>query len=114
MPPNVQSPVHIHKPVAVPDGVNGKGVSSGGFSIMCRRQVGRRRIFVQTDTGNVLGIELDRADKVESVKKKVQAAFCVPTEQSDLVFGDLVLDKDLSGVRNDSPLLLTRDRKSVV
>jgi hypothetical protein len=51
MPPNVQSPVHIHKPVAVPDGVNGKGVSSGGFSIMCRRQVGRRRIFVQTDTG---------------------------------------------------------------
>ncbi|CAM6013712.1 unnamed protein product [Sphagnum balticum] len=109
MPPNVQSPVHIHKPVAVPDGVNGKGVSSGGFSIMCRRQVGRRRIFVQTDTGNVLGIELDRADKVESVKKKVQAAFCVPTEQSDLVFGDLVLDKDLSGVRNDSPLLLTRN-----
>jgi len=60
------------------------------------------------NAGSVLGIELDRADKVESVKKKVQAAFCVPTEQSDLVFGDLVLDKDLSGVRNDVPLLLTR------
>ncbi len=65
--------------------------------------------MVLVNAGNVLGIELDRADKVESVKKKVQAAFCVPTEQSDLVFGDLVLDKDLSGVRNDSPLLLTRN-----
>jgi hypothetical protein len=58
--------------------------------------------------GNVLGIELDRADKVESVKKKVQAAFGVPTEQSTLVFGDQVLDKDLSEIRGDAPLLLTR------
>ena len=60
------------------------------------------------NAGNVLGIELDRADKVESVKKKVQAAFGVPTEQSTLVFGDHVLDKDLSEIRGDAPLLLTR------
>lgn len=58
--------------------------------------------------GNVLGIELDRADKVESVKKKIQAAFGVPTEHSALVFGDLILDKDLSEIRSDAPLLLTK------
>lgn len=42
------------------------------------------------------------------MKKKVQAAFGVPTEQSTLVFGDHVLDKDLSEIRGDAPLLLTR------
>lgn len=63
------------------------------------------------NAGNVLGIELDRADQVESVKKKVQAAFGVPTEQTNLIFGDLILKKDLSEIRNDSPLLL---RKSIL
>ncbi|KAJ7524849.1 hypothetical protein O6H91_17G024600 [Diphasiastrum complanatum] len=72
------------------------------------REVGRRRIFVQVDTGNVLGLELDRDEKVQSVKKKVQAALCVPTEQSSLVFGDHELQNDLRQVRNDSPLLLAR------
>ncbi len=52
MPPNVQSPVQVQKAVAVPDGVNSKGLSPGGFPNVCRRQVGRRRIFVQTDTGS--------------------------------------------------------------
>jgi hypothetical protein len=51
---------------------------------------------------------LDRADNALSVKKKVQAAFGVPTEQSTLVFGDHILDKDLSEIRGDAPLLLTR------
>lgn len=56
----------------------------------------------------MLGIELDRGDKVDSVKKKVQAAFGVPTEQSTLIYGDHILDKDLSEVRNDAPVLLTK------
>lgn len=106
MPSNVRSPVQVQTPVAVPDGVHGG--AHANFASSCSRAVGRRRIFVQTDTGNVLGIELDRADKVQSVKKKVQALLSVPTEQSALIFGDLVLDKDLSEVRNDAPLLLTR------
>ena len=66
---------------------------------------------MNVNAGNVLGIELDRADKVESVKKKVQAAFGVPTEQTNLIFGDLILKKDSSEIRNDSPLLL---RKSIL
>lgn len=111
MPPHVRSPVQIQTPVSVPDGLHYTGNHQGGSSIALNlggRQVGRRRIFVQVDTGNVLGIELDRADKVDAVKKKVQAALCVPTEQSALLFGDHVLEKDLSEIRQDCPLLLTR------
>ncbi|KAL3700108.1 hypothetical protein R1sor_018130 [Riccia sorocarpa] len=112
MPPHVRSPVQIQTPVAVPDGTHFKGTGpSGGHSQMLSlggRQVGRRRIYVQIDTGNVCPIELDRADQAGTVKKKVQEKLGVPTEQSALVFGDHILEKDLSGVRNDSPLLLTR------
>ncbi|CAM6092758.1 unnamed protein product [Calypogeia fissa] len=111
MPPHVRSPVQIQTPVAVPDGLHYTGAHQGGSNVSLNlgsRQVGRRRIFVQVDTGNVLGIELDRADKVDAVKKKVQAALCVPTDQSALVFGDHVLEKDLSEIRHDCPLLLTR------
>ncbi|KAH9299668.1 hypothetical protein KI387_031350 [Taxus chinensis] len=68
----------------------------------------RRRVFVQTDTGSVLGIELDRADNAHTVKKKMQLALNVPTEESALTFGDLVLKNDLSVVRNDAALRLTR------
>ncbi|XP_010257911.1 PREDICTED: phosphatidylinositol 4-kinase gamma 7 isoform X2 [Nelumbo nucifera] len=70
---------------------------------------GRRRVFVQTDTGCVLGLELDRSDNVHTVKRRLQIALNVPTEESSLTFGDLVLKNDLSAVRNDSPLLLTRN-----
>ncbi|KAJ8461305.1 hypothetical protein OPV22_034231 [Ensete ventricosum] len=70
---------------------------------------GRRRVFVQTETGCVLGIELDRADNAHTVKRRLQIALNVPTDESSLTFGDLVLKNDLSGVRNDSPLLLTRN-----
>ncbi|PKA46325.1 putative phosphatidylinositol 4-kinase type 2-beta [Apostasia shenzhenica] len=73
------------------------------------RPVGRRRVFVQTETGCVLGIELDRRDSAHTVKRKLQVALNVPTEESSLTFGDLVLTNDLSAVRNDSPLLLTRN-----
>lgn len=66
-------------------------------------------MFVQTDTGCVLGIELDRGDNAHTVKRKLQVALNVPTEESSLTFGDRVLKNDLSDVRNDSPLLLTRN-----
>lgn len=106
MPPSVDSPVQTQLPLPVPDGVLGSArIGSGGI---CTRPVGRRRIFVQTDTGSVLGIELDRADNVQTVKKKMQNMLNVPTEQTALVFGDTILKSDLSELRNDSPLLLTR------
>ncbi|KAI5081374.1 hypothetical protein GOP47_0004557 [Adiantum capillus-veneris] len=107
MPPSVESPVQARIPIPVPDGVLGSGKKgSGGVQT---RPVGRRRIFVQTDTGSVLGIELDRADNAQTVKKKMQAMLNVPTEQTALMFGDTVFKGDLSEVRNDSPLLLTRE-----
>ncbi|CAG7864682.1 unnamed protein product [Brassica rapa] len=71
--------------------------------------VGRRRVFVQTETGCVLGLELDRSDNAHTVKRKLQVALNFPTEESSLTFGDLVLNNDLTSVRNDSPLLLTRN-----
>ncbi|KAF5443468.1 hypothetical protein F2P56_036022 [Juglans regia] len=70
---------------------------------------GRRRVFVQTETGCVLGMELDRGDNVHTVKRRLQLALNFPTEESSLTFGDIVLENDLSAVRNDSPLLLTRN-----
>eukprot|EP00250_Pteridium_aquilinum_P010837 c19661_g2_i1 orf=1-1401(-) len=97
MPRSVDSPVQTRIPIPVPDGVLGT------------RPVGRRRIFVQTDTGSVLGIEIDRADSVQTVKKKMQTLLNVPTEQTALVFGDTVVKGDLSELRNASPLLLTRE-----
>ncbi|XP_024530026.1 phosphatidylinositol 4-kinase gamma 6 [Selaginella moellendorffii] len=100
-----QGPVQIQKPMALPEVCYG-GLS--GIHAAQLREVGRRRIIVQIDTGNVLGLELDRSEKVQSVKKKVQAALSVPTEQSALVFGDHVIEDDLSEVRSDTPLLLTR------
>lgn len=107
MPPSVGSPVKTRFPLPVPDGVLGGGrTGSGGI---CTRPVGCRRIFVQTDTGSVLGIELDQTDNVQTVKKKMQTILNVPTEQTTLVFGGTVLKSDLSEVRNDSPVLLTRE-----
>lgn len=96
------SPVRLQVPVPVPDRVYGELPS------MYRREMGLRRIFVQTDIGNVLGIEVDRDDRVQTIKKKLQVALCLPTEQSALTFGDVVLEHDFNEVRNDSPLLLTR------
>ncbi|XVF11727.1 hypothetical protein REPUB_Repub08aG0052600 [Reevesia pubescens] len=68
-----------------------------------------RRVFVQTETGSVLGLELDRNDNAHTVKKRLQLALNVPTDESSLTFGDLTLNNDLSAIRNDSPLLLTRN-----
>ncbi|XP_056164579.1 phosphatidylinositol 4-kinase gamma 7-like [Syzygium oleosum] len=69
----------------------------------------RRRVFVQTEKGCVLGMELDRSDNAHTVKRRLQLALNLPIEQSSLTFGDKVLKNDLSDVLNDSPLLLTRN-----
>lgn len=74
-----------------------------------KQPAGRRRVFVQTEKGCVLGMELDRGDNAHTVKRRLQLALNVPTEESSLTFGDIVLKNDLSAVRNDSPLLLTRN-----
>ncbi|KAI3731649.1 hypothetical protein L1987_62838 [Smallanthus sonchifolius] len=73
------------------------------------KPTGRRRVFVQTESGCVLGMELDRTDNVHMVKRRLQIALNVPIEDSSLTFGDTVLTNDLSAIRNDSPLLLTRN-----
>uniref|UniRef100_A0A7N0R865 1-phosphatidylinositol 4-kinase n=1 Tax=Kalanchoe fedtschenkoi TaxID=63787 RepID=A0A7N0R865_KALFE len=70
---------------------------------------GRRRVFVQTESGCVLGMDLEREDNAHTVKRKLQLAFNVCTEESSLTFGDHILNNDLSAVRKDSPLLLTRN-----
>ncbi|XP_035836779.1 phosphatidylinositol 4-kinase gamma 7 [Helianthus annuus] len=74
-----------------------------------RKPTGTRRVFVQTESGCVLGMELDRNDNVHMVKRRLQVALNVPIEESSLTFGDMVLKNDLSAIRNDSPLLLTRN-----
>ncbi|KAK7360710.1 hypothetical protein VNO77_02719 [Canavalia gladiata] len=74
-----------------------------------RQPTRRRRVFVQTETGCVLSMELDRGDNAHTVKRRLQIALNVPIEESSLTFGDVVLKNDLSAVRNDSPLLLTRN-----
>lgn len=76
---------------------------------MERQLSGRRRVFVQTEAGFVYGLELDRIDNAHTVKRRLQLALNVPTEESSLTYGDMVLKNDLSAIRNDSPLLLTRN-----
>lgn len=104
MSPNLDSPVQTQMAVALLN-----GPLNNDYKVLEGRPAGRRRVFVQTDTGCVLGLELDRLDNVHTVKRRLQIALNVPTEESSLTFGDLVLKNDLSAVRNDSPLLLTRN-----
>lgn len=107
MSPNLDSPVQTQMAVALLNGPMNKDYR--GNKVRDGRPAGSRRVFVQTDTGCVLGLELDRLDNVHTVKRRLQIALNVPTEESSLTFGDLVLKNDLSAVRNDSPLLLTRN-----
>ncbi|KAK1296034.1 putative phosphatidylinositol 4-kinase type 2-beta [Acorus calamus] len=107
MAPNLDSPVQTQMAVAVPNhslinAFHDSRKTDGKLS-------GRRRVFVQTETGCVLGLELDRSDNAHTVKRRLQLALNIPTDESSLTFGDLVLKNDLSTVRNDSPLLLTRN-----
>lgn len=85
---------------------------SGDYSSKNRfsgRLLSWKRVFVQIDNGSVLGIELERGENAHTVKKKLQIALNVPTEESSLTCGDQVLDNDLSCIRTDSPLFLTRN-----
>uniref|UniRef100_A0A5B6ZP33 1-phosphatidylinositol 4-kinase n=1 Tax=Davidia involucrata TaxID=16924 RepID=A0A5B6ZP33_DAVIN len=107
MSPNLDSPVQTQMAVAV-----FKSPLSGeyhGNKRMEGKPAGWRRVFVQTETGCVLGMELDRSDNAHTVKRRLQLALNVPTEESSLTFGDMVLKNDLSAIQNDSPLLLTRN-----
>ncbi|KAL9225847.1 hypothetical protein vseg_001726 [Gypsophila vaccaria] len=99
----LDSPVQTQAPVGIL-----KNLLSGDFRGITNRLTARRRVFVQTDTGCVLGMELDRNDNVHTVKRRLQVALNVPTDESSLSFGDMVLKNDLDAIRNDSPLLLSR------
>ncbi|KAL5200369.1 hypothetical protein ABZP36_021572 [Zizania latifolia] len=106
MPRNLESPVQTQMAVsalnrAVSSDYPSKSRSEG-------RAGGWKRVFVQTDNGCVLAIQLDRGDNAHTVKRKLQLALNVPTEESSLTFGDHVLKNDLSTIRNDSHLFLTK------
>ncbi|KAG5237039.1 phosphatidylinositol and kinase family protein [Salix suchowensis] len=104
----LDSPVQTQMAVAAFKSPLG-GEYHGSKRMEGRQNSGRRRVFVQTETGCVLGMELDRSDNAHTVKRRLQIALNVSTEESSLTFGDMVLKNDLSAVRNDSPLLLTRN-----
>ncbi|XP_073283065.1 phosphatidylinositol 4-kinase gamma 5-like [Primulina huaijiensis] len=108
MPPKLDSPVQTQMAVAVFKSPLGSGDYHGNNG-MEGKLTGRRRVFVQTETGCVLGMELDRNDNVHTVKRRLQLALNFPIEESSLTFGDMVLKNDLSSIRKDSPLLLTRN-----
>jgi hypothetical protein len=103
---NSESPVQIQMAVSALD----RALSSE-YLIPSRSEVrpgGWKRLFVQTDTGCVVAIQLDRGANAHTVKRKLQAALNFPTEDSSLTCGDLVLKNDLSTIRNDSPLFLSK------
>ncbi|KAF5191787.1 Phosphatidylinositol 4-kinase gamma [Thalictrum thalictroides] len=107
MSPNLDSPVQTQKIISVHNTPqNGEYHSNKRVN---GKAAGRRRVFVQTETGCVFGVELDRSDNAHILKRKLQVALNVPAEESSLTFGDLELKNDLSAVRNDSPLLLRRN-----
>lgn len=107
MSPKLDSPVQTQMAVAIFNSpLSGE---CRGNKRMEGKAAGRRRVFVQTETGCVLGMELDRSDNAHTVKRRLQLALNVSTEESSLTFGDMVLKNDLSAIRNDSPLLLTRN-----
>ncbi|KAL6529274.1 Phosphatidylinositol 4-kinase gamma 7 [Orobanche gracilis] len=105
---NLDSPVRTQMAIAAFKGPLGSG-GYNGTNRMEGKSPCWRRVFVQTDTGCVLGMELDRSDNAHTVKKRLQLALNIPIDESSLTFGDVILKNDLSAVRNDSPLLLTRN-----
>ncbi|GAB2226511.1 hypothetical protein Droror1_Dr00022321 [Drosera rotundifolia] len=108
MSPKLDSPVQTQMAVGLLKNFL-TGEHHGSFGTEGKQATGRRRVFVQTETGRVLGMELDRSDNAHTVKRRLQLALNVPTDESSLTFGDVVLKNDLSAIRNDSPLLLTRN-----
>ncbi|RLN13102.1 hypothetical protein C2845_PM09G11260 [Panicum miliaceum] len=103
---NLESPVQTQMAVSALD----RALSSEypTKSISETKVGGWKRVFVQTDSGCVPAVQLDRGDNVHTVKRKLQVALNFPTEESSLTLGDRVLKNDLSTIRNDSPLLLTK------
>lgn len=69
----------------------------------------KRRVFVQTENGCVLGMELERKDNAHIVKRRMHLTLNIPTDESSLTFGDMILNNDLSAIRKDSTLLLTKN-----
>ncbi|CAH9119720.1 unnamed protein product [Cuscuta europaea] len=108
MSPNLDSPVQTQMAV-VPLRIPLVGEYPVNKRMDGKPTTGRRRVFIQTDSGCVLGMELDRSDNAHTVKRRLQIALNFPIEESSLTFGDMVLNNDLSAIRNDSPLLLTRN-----
>lgn len=56
-----------------------------------------------------MAMDLDRGDNAQTVKRRLQVAFNVPTNDVSLSFGDNILEHDLTSVRGKSPLLLMRN-----
>ncbi|MCO5609098.1 hypothetical protein L7F22_063320 [Adiantum nelumboides] len=102
MPPCVESPVRSRNPVTISQEAGNQRRDN------LTRLVGRRKILVQTDTGDVHEIELDRDDNVQAFKKRLQALLHVPMDEAALSCGDLILKSDLNDLKKDSPILLTR------
>ncbi|KAI3513310.1 hypothetical protein L1887_20640 [Cichorium endivia] len=69
----------------------------------------KRRVFIQTENGCVLGMELERKDNAHTVKRRMQLTLNVPTDESSLTFGDVILNNDLTAIKHDSALLLTKN-----
>lgn len=95
---NLDSPVHTQTTVDVfncPLSGEHHGSTRG-------KPAARRHVFVQTETGCVLGMDLDRCDNAHTVKKRLQLALNVPTDETFLTLGDLTLNNHLSAIRNDS------------
>ena len=47
--------------------------------------------FVQTETSSMLGMELAKSDKAYAMKKRLQLALDIPTEENSLTHWDLHL-----------------------
>ncbi|KAE8707451.1 RING/U-box protein, putative isoform 1 [Hibiscus syriacus] len=54
-------------------------------------------------------VRTQMAVAVSNGAMELQIVINVPTDEISLTFGDLTLDNDLRAIRNDSPLLLTRN-----
>ncbi|KAK3132197.1 hypothetical protein QOZ80_6AG0517340 [Eleusine coracana subsp. coracana] len=100
---NSESPVQTQIAVSALD-----RAFSSDYPTKSRSEVRWKRLFVQTDTGCVHAIQLDRGANAHTVKRKLQVALNFPIEESSLTCGDRVLKNDLSTIRNDSPLFLTK------
>ncbi|PRQ16400.1 putative 1-phosphatidylinositol 4-kinase [Rosa chinensis] len=105
MPTKLESPVKTQMAVGLVSGLLNSECRESTRGILARR----RRVFVQTETGCVLGMDLERGDNANTVKRRLQLALNVPTDHSSLTFGDRILNNDLSAIRNHSPLLLARN-----